>query len=371
MVMQHALENTAIDTVDASNVGPILGGLLEVSTAYGMGENLKQLAQTIVNIPDGKSKTEVTKMLENYAPAGYVLKAAGDLTEGSLAVNPYLAQVFGAYTAEFGNAKRRDAFGTPLTEGETLEIDRGLSWLIDRKGEDKAGLEVKKELLHAGVFSSPQFAAFRDGNELIPYSSIMIDGNFTEFSATMTPLTHAVTVGSGRQVRVSSATRNKGLGIMSLDKQTMANIIDDELTNLNYMETTTPEAKMLRQQAMLNMRSLRQQTQLMLSSLAKYGLNKTLPKTLNKLMKQNAPNIVATFDQKRYEVENLMKYNRHMFNGNTTKQKAFFTRVNRVKDTVLFYNSVKDIGSKFMANSAEAISAEIKRINQAKTKRNN
>lgn len=375
MVMNHAIEAANIDGVDTSAVAPIFGGLLEVSTAYGMAENVKSIAQSIMNVPEGKNKLEVSRMIENFMPAGYLLKGGADLSSGALASNPFLAQVFGAYDTEFGNAKRRDAFGTPLSEGEMLQLDRNFTWLIDRKGEDKAGLAVKKDLLNAGVFASPKYAAFRTEGGLIPYSSIKINGDFGTFSATMTPLLGSITIGGrgknskGSRVKVSSATKNKALGIMSLEPQTIKNIIDDELTNLSYMDTSTKEARFLRDEARNNLKQLQFGMNKLRADLSQYGMKDTLPKTLKFLMENDAPNISSKFKQKRHEVMNLMKHNRTMFGGDLNKQREFFSRVNRVKDTALFYNSVKTLGTRFMQNSAEAVSAEIERIQHSKTKK--
>ncbi len=369
MIMQSAMEVAALEGVDTSNISPILGGLLEVTTAYGMAENIKQIAQNIINVPTGKTKLEVTKIIENFMPAGYLIKAGADLDSGSLAANPYLMQVFGEFDTEFGNAKRRDAFGTPLSEGETLEIDRNFSWLIDRSGEDKAGLEVKKMFLDAGVWANEDLAAFKTKDKLIPYKSIRVNGSYETFSATMTPLTNSISIGTkGTKVKVTSATKNKALGVMSLEKNTMSNIIKDEITNLNYMVVSTPEARMVRDAAKSNLIQLGNGTETLLKDLSQYGMNKTLPKALKMLMENDAPNVTAKFKQKRYEVMNLMRYNRTMFGGDLAKQKEFFTRVNRVKDTVLFYNAIKDLGTKFMQNSAEAVSAEIERIEYIKSK---
>jgi len=361
-IMYDAIEAGMLGDTDTSGLETTMGGLLEVLTITNAAENVKQVSQQILNIGTGKSKAEVTKLIEKFAPAGYAVKGVADALHGSLASNPYLAQVFNQVNTKHGNALSRSAFGTPISKGENQRLDRGLLWLLDRKGENSPEIKLNRVLVDAGVYQQGSLAVFRTDEGVVPHGTIMIDGNFTPLQLRMTPPTSAVKVGGGNQFNVSLATKNKALGIMSLRKDDIKNILNEELTNLTYLDPVSNEGKFLRDSAIRNLRSIRANMKNSIQKLAQYGMDKPLPEALLLLMQKDAPSVTKSFDEKSYSIQNLMKFNKQLFDGNLKKQEKFFTQVHRTKDAVLYYNYMKEAGKQFMQNSAEAVSTEIKRI---------
>ena len=142
----------------------------------------------------------------------------------------------------------------------------------------------------------------------------------------------------------------------------MKNIIDGELTNLSYLDPISKEGRFLRNTAIRSLQSLQANISNSMQKLEQDGVNKPLPEVLIAMLSKDAPNVTESFDEKSHSISNLMKFNPMLFGGNESKQRKFFTQVHRTKDAVLFYNYMKQTGMQFMKNSAEAISAEIKRI---------
>jgi len=361
-ILVETIDSMTLEGVDASKIGNILGGLIEVVSVTGAVENFKQISQEILSIREGLSKVEVSKMIEKFAPAGYILKGVSDVGHGSLAADPYLMQVFSEMDTEYGNAKRRTAFGTPISEGENQELDRGPVWLLNRKGENSPEIKLNRMLIHSGVYQQGPLASFKTEYGTVPHSRIMVDGNYTPLELRMTPLQGSVKIGGSKPFAISMATKNKALGVMSLRKETMTNILDQELTNLSYLDPISKEGQFLRNTAIRSLRSLKANISDSMQKLEQDGVNKPLPEVLISMLSKDAPNVTESFDEKSHSIDNLMKFNPSLFGGNESKQRKFFTQVHRTKDTVLFYNYMKQTGMQFMQNSAEAISTEIKRI---------